>query len=137
MTVDGEELIRLATQELRRRQEGLQAEHGRLKETPTQVTSKDGLLTVTLNGGGQLTSVRFNSQKFRRMAPAELGMILVEAISRAQTESRDRVLHAYQRFLPPGFNARDVMNGEANLNDMFEDARRQADEILADGKSHS
>jgi len=92
------------------------------------------MITVILDARGQLTKLNFNTQKFRRIAPTELSSILVETISRAQAESRDQVLRAYQNFLPESVDVRGMMSGKTDINEMFEDAMRQADEMMADGK---
>jgi DNA-binding protein YbaB len=134
MSTSGEELIRQATEELRSRQKDLLAARGKLASLTTKVTSKDGMVTVILDARGQLTKLNFNTQKFRRIAPTELGSILVETISRAQAESRDQVLRAYQQFLPDSVDVRGMMAGKTDLNEMFEDALRQADEMMAGGK---
>jgi DNA-binding protein YbaB len=134
MSTSGEELIRQATEELQSRQKSLLAARGKLAGLTTKVTSKDGMVTVMLDARGQLTKLNFNTQKFRRIAPTELSSILVETISRAQAESRDQVLRAYQQFLPDSVDVRGMMAGKTDLNEMFEDALRQADEMMADGK---
>jgi DNA-binding protein YbaB len=134
MSMSGEELIRQATEELRRKQEGLLKARSKLDDATTKVKSKDGMVTVVLDARGQLTSINFNSQRFRKMAPAELGSILVDTVTRAQEEFRDRVFRAYQEFLPDGIDARGLMAGKTELNEMFEDAMRQADEMMAGGE---
>jgi hypothetical protein len=130
MSMSGEEIIQQATEELRRQQEGLVAARTELGDTSTKVTSKDGMVTVVLDPRGQLGSITFHSQKFRRIAPAELGSILVETITKAQEECRERVMRAFQPFIPKNLNLREMMAGKTDLNQMFEDAIREADEMM-------
>jgi DNA-binding protein YbaB len=134
--MSGQDLIEEATKELRRQQERLLKARAKLADTSTKVRSKDGMVTVILDARGQLSSINFNSQKFRRIAPAELGSILVETIVRAQSESRERVLGAFKPLLPEGLDVSDLMAGKVDLNKMFEDAVHQSEEMMADGKLH-
>jgi DNA-binding protein YbaB len=133
MSMSGEEIIQQATAELRRQQADLMAARAKLEDASTKVTSKDRMVTVVLDMRGQVGSITFHSQKFRRIAPAELGSILVETITRAQEECRERVMRAYRPFVPSGLNLRDMMAGKTDLNKMFEDAIREADEMMPGG----
>jgi DNA-binding protein YbaB len=132
MSISGHDLINEATQELRRQQEQLQKARDKLENTTTKVRSKDGMVTVVLDARGQLASIAFNTQKFRRMAPAELGSILVETIVRAQAESRERVLSAFKDFIPKGLEFTGGIAAKPDLNKMFDEAVRQSEELLAE-----
>jgi DNA-binding protein YbaB len=134
MSTSGQDLIKEATEELRRQQERLLKVRAKLADTSTKVRSKDGMVTVTVDARGQLSSINFNSQKFRRIAPAELGSILVETIVQAQAQSRERVLRAFKPLLPQGLDVPGVMAGKTDLNKMFDDAVRESDEMMADGR---
>ncbi|HUZ26733.1 MAG TPA: YbaB/EbfC family nucleoid-associated protein [Streptosporangiaceae bacterium] len=134
MSMSGQDIVDKAREDLRRHQEGLLAARKKLADVSTKMTSKDHSVTVTVNERGQLSSISFNSQKFRRMAPAELGSMLVETIAKAQEESRQLVLRTFQPFLPKGFDLPGLMAGNSDLSKMFEDARRHADEMLSDDK---
>src|SRR5262245_59950573 len=125
----GYDMIRQAAEDLDRKQQRLREIRAELAKSATKVSSTDKMLTVELDAAGELTSITFNSQKFRRLAPAELGTILVDTISRARTQSRQRVFSAYKDLLPEGL--REVLNGKPNVDAMFDDARREADEMVA------
>jgi DNA-binding protein YbaB len=122
-----------ATAELRREQERLQAVSSRLREVKSKVTSKDGMITVILDGRGDVSSIAFNTAKFRRMAPAELGAALVEVIGRARAQAREQVANAYRSFIPAGLNMEDILTGKADFSRMFDDAVRKANDIMAHG----
>jgi DNA-binding protein YbaB len=123
-----------AIAELRRKQERLQKIRHNLQAETTKVTSKDGMITVTLDGKGEITSIAFNTAKFRRMAPAELGAALAEVINRARAQSRDRVIGAYRSFMPEGMNIEDIAGGKTDINRMFDDAIRKGNSLLTDGR---
>jgi DNA-binding protein YbaB len=120
--------------ELFRTQERLQAVRGRLREEPTKVTSKEGMVTVVLDDRGEVTSIAFNTAKFRKMAPAELGAALVEVIGRARAEGRSRMLNAYKPFLPDGMDLEKIMSGKLDMNGMLAAAKRRGEQIMADAQ---
>jgi len=123
-----------ALNELRRSQERLQSLRKDMQSKATKVTSKDGMVTVTLDGRSDVTSITFNTAKFRRMAPAELSAVLVETISRARSEGRTRVIEAYRSMIPNGIDIDAIMAGKFSVDKMFDDAVRRADAIMADGQ---
>jgi hypothetical protein len=81
-----------------------------------------------------VTSIAFNTAKFRRMAPAELGSVLVETISRARGEGRSRVIDAYRSMIPNGMDIDAIMAGKFDVDKIFNDAAHRADAIMADSK---
>jgi DNA-binding protein YbaB len=133
MTVDGNYSLAEATAELRRQQERLQEVRSRLEEGKTKVTSKDGMITVTLDSRGSVASIAFNTAKFRRMAPAELGAALVQVIQQAQTQAQEQVMSAYRSLMPRGLGLDDLMSGKSDFSKMFDDAVHRAESMLAHG----
>jgi DNA-binding protein YbaB len=133
MTADTSFSLTDAITELRRQQERLQAVRSQLREVKTKVRSKDGMITVTLDGSGEVSSIAFNTAKFRRMAPAELGAALVETIGQARAQSREQMVNAYRPFIPAGVGLDDLFTGKGNLNRVFDDAVRKANDMLAHG----
>ncbi len=88
------------------------------------------MVTVTIGGTGELKSIVFNTQKFRKMAPAELGAVLVETITRARADTRDQMIAAYRPFLPDRMDLENVLAGKADLNRMFDDAISKVGDII-------
>lgn len=129
MSDRGYDMIRQAAEDLDRKQQRLREISAELAKSSTKVSSTDKMLTVELDAAGELTSIKFNSQKFRRVAPAELSAVLVATIKRARAQSRERVLSAYQDLLPAG--VREAVNGNRGLDAMFDEARREAKEMVA------
>jgi DNA-binding protein YbaB len=132
MSTQMPESIQQAKDELLRQQERLRELRGSLRSVTTKTTSKDGMVTVTTGGSGELTSIAFNTAKFRRMAPAELGAVLVETIGRASAQRRDQVLAAYRPFMPGGTDLDQVLAGKLDLNQLADDAIRRVSEIMTD-----
>jgi DNA-binding protein YbaB len=133
MTNGMHDLLREAADELRQQQARLKSIRGELQDVTFKATSKDRMITVTIDTTGEVSSIAFNTAKFRRMAPAELGAILVETIRQARAESRDRVLGAYRSLLPSGMGLADMFagQGDLDLDKIFDDAFRQANETFA------
>lgn len=99
MSTGGHDLVGEAAKELRRQQARLKSIRKKLAATNTKISSRDRMVTVTISPNGDLKKIEFNSQKFRRMAPAELGAMLVETIRQAQAETRERFLRANEPLL--------------------------------------
>lgn len=120
---------------LRKEQERLKAARDSIQEVKGKVTSTDGMVTITLDGRGEISAITFNTTKFRRMAPAELGAALVEVIKKARTQAREQMLDAYRSFIPEnvGYRLDDLIAGKGNLDAMFDDAIRRANNIMANG----
>jgi DNA-binding protein YbaB len=133
MSLDGNYSLDEATAELRRQQERLQAIRSRQEEVKTKVMSKDGMITVTLDSQGSVASIAFNTAKFRRMAPAELGAALVQVIQHAQTQAREQVMSAYRGMMPSGLGLDELMSGKGDFRKMFDDAVGRAENMLAHG----
>jgi DNA-binding protein YbaB len=133
MTADFSFSLTEAISELRQKQERLQTVSSQLRETKTKVKSKDGMVTITLDGSGEITSIDFNTVKFRRMAPAELGAALVDTIRQARAQSRKQMLSAYRSFIPSGVGLDGLFDGKADVNHIFDDAVSKANDILARG----
>jgi hypothetical protein len=116
--------------ELRRQQARIGAIRKKLGTSTTKVTSNDRGITVTISQNGTLESIEFNSQKFRKMAPAELGAILTETIKKAQVESRERIMRAYKPVLPDIMGIGNPMAGAASIDEIFDNAAREIQEMM-------
>jgi DNA-binding protein YbaB len=128
------ESFQQALDELRRTQERLRTVRSRLQDKATKVTSKDGMVTVTLDGRTEVAGIEFNTAKFRRMAPAELASVLVETISQARAQGRSRVADAYRPLMPKGMDIDAILAGKLNLDKMFDDAARQGQAMMAEAR---
>jgi DNA-binding protein YbaB len=128
---DPHQAFEKAMAELAQTQERLRETRAQLAAKPTKVTSKDGMITMTLDGGGEVTEIKFNTAKFRRMAPAELGAALVDAFSRARAEGRARMIEAYRPFLPAGLDPDQILAGKINVDGMFASARERSEQVFA------
>jgi DNA-binding protein YbaB len=133
MTADNNFSLTDAITDLRRQKERLEAVSSKLRDARTKVRSKDGAITVTLDGSGEVSAIAFNTTKFRRMAPDELGAALVDTIRQARAKSQERVVSAYRSFIPAGAGLDGLLSGKADFSSMFDDAVQKANDIMAHG----
>jgi len=124
-----------AMEELQRGQDRLRSVRQKLEAQPIKVTSTDGMISITLDAAGEVTSIAFNTSKWRRMAPAELGSVLVQAISRAREQGRARLAEAYRPLLPEGLDPAKIMSGQLSVDGIFESARERSGQIMDAAKS--
>lgn len=103
----------------------LDAEQAKLADLGTHLgtastvhTTKDRMLTVTLNGRGDLTKLAFNNPKYRQMPPAELGAAIVDAISAARSEAMGKMDEMLGADLIPGISFKGLANGEVALDQL-------------------
>ena len=126
MSVLPHESFEEAVNELRRSQERMRSLREEMQGKATKATSKDGMVTVMLDGKNEVTSITFNTAKFRRLAPAELGAVLVETISRARAEGRARIVDSYRSMFPDGLDIDAIMAGKFSVDKIFDDAMSRA-----------
>jgi DNA-binding protein YbaB len=123
MSAGSGDAFQRAEQELMRVQAKLQEVQDKLQDTVTKVRSKDRMVTVTIGPNGQVQAIDFHTQKFRQMAPAELGSVLAQTLRQAQVQARQRVLRACQPLVPPGSTG-DGTGGPRSAEQFFEEVRR-------------
>jgi DNA-binding protein YbaB len=120
-----------AMEELQHTRDSLSQVREKIQAKPIKVTTKDGMVSITLDAGGEVASIVFNTQKFRRMAPAELAAALLDAITRARAEGRAQLAKAYAPFLPEGLDLNEVMSGKFSTDGIFESARQRSEQVMA------
>lgn len=86
-------------------------------------------MTATVDATGRLTELKFHTDGFRNMAPAELSSALVEVINRAQRQMTDRVASAYEAFTPEGVDTAAVMRGEVSVEQTLRSMGLSMDEF--------
>lgn len=74
--------------------------------------AKNRLVAATVDGTGRLTELKFHTEGYRSMAPAELSAAIVEVVGRAQQQMAARVSQIYGAFVPEGIDAEAAMRGD-------------------------
>ncbi|MEY9213890.1 hypothetical protein ABH917_003336 [Thermobifida halotolerans] len=72
-----------------------------------------------VNVRGELTELKFHTQKYRQMAPAELATAIMDVVERARDQMAARVAKVYGQFAPEGIDLNEVMSGRFNPSQML------------------
>lgn len=88
----------------------------KVSETSTVVESRNKMLSVTMDGNGELQELKFNTTAYRSMAPAELSSVITETLQKARNQS----LQTMQELMggtgvPGGIDVKDLASGEADF----------------------
>ncbi|MBX7266400.1 YbaB/EbfC family nucleoid-associated protein [Micromonospora sp. Llam7] len=97
-----------------------------LAGTSASVTTRNRALTVTVDAQSRVTEITFHSGAYRSLAPAELGALLVEAISEAQGEVVSKTMGMFQSLLPAGARLESLLAGSFDPDEMVGEALRAA-----------
>jgi DNA-binding protein YbaB len=97
---------------------------GQAQEALTAVsgtaTSKDRLVSATVDARGAVTELKFHTTRYRAMAPTELSALLLDTIAKAQQEVSARLEEVLGPIGPEDLEIDDVTSGRADLADMLE-----------------
>ncbi|QUX20810.1 YbaB/EbfC family nucleoid-associated protein [Nocardiopsis sp. MT53] len=83
-----------------------------LESATEEAVAKNRLVAATVDGTGRLTELKFHTEGYRTMAPAELSAAIVEVVGRAQKQMADRVAQAYEAFMPEGIDTQAAIRGD-------------------------
>jgi DNA-binding protein YbaB len=117
--------------ELRERRQVMARIQQELAETQTTVASKNHAISVTVDSRGELADIRFRTNSYRTMAPAELAQLLMDTVKAARTEARAAVAEAFAPLLPAGTPLLDMMNGTVDFEAMMRDTIPMPDDPAA------
>ncbi|MET9710106.1 YbaB/EbfC family nucleoid-associated protein [Nocardiopsis alba] len=78
-----------------------------LESVTAEAVSKDRMLSVTVNARGEIAELRFHTDKYRMMAPAELASAIVEVVERARRDVARQVSDAMGGLIPGDSAARE------------------------------
>jgi DNA-binding protein YbaB len=105
----------------------LRAEQARIKAATDQMTkltgsatSKDRMVTATVDGQGRLVGLKLTGTNYRRLAPAELTARIVDTVRAAQDDAARASASALAGLLPDGLGL--PADGEFDLTAMFDAA---------------
>ncbi|MCM4084241.1 YbaB/EbfC family nucleoid-associated protein [Paractinoplanes hotanensis] len=98
-------------------------------EAETTVTAKNRAVSVTVDGRGDLTDVKFPTNAYRTMAPAELSSLLVETVTSARDQARAGMNELLEAILPGGMAA-DFLTNSVHIDEMMDEAMRAANQMF-------
>ena len=76
-------------------------------------------MTARIDSAGELVDIKFNTQDYRDMAPAELGAAIVDVVRRARAVMAERVAATYQPFAPTGVDVAAAIKGDLDPAKLF------------------
>lgn len=89
----------------------------KIAETSTVVDSPKKMLTVTLDGNGELQDLRFNTTGYRSMAPAELAATITETLQKARSQSLQTMqAHMDDAGMPGNVGVRDLTSADTDFS---------------------
>ena len=83
-----------------------------MESATEEAVAKNRAVAATVDGTGRLTELKFHTDAYRSMAPAELSAAIVEVVGRAQRQMAERVSKAYEAFTPEGIDGEAAMRGD-------------------------
>ncbi|CAM5598130.1 YbaB/EbfC family nucleoid-associated protein [Streptomyces canarius] len=83
-------------------------------------TSKDRLVTVTVDARGTLTELKFNSSRYRSMAPSELSAVVTETIAKAQKDVTDQMKEIFGETDGNLDAVKDILGGSSYQDELHE-----------------
>jgi DNA-binding protein YbaB len=98
-------------------------------ESETTVTAKNHAITVTVDGRGELTDVKFPTNAYRKMAPAELSSLLVETVTAARDQARKGLNELLETIVPTGMAA-DFLTNSVDVEGMLDEAMHAAKQMF-------
>jgi DNA-binding protein YbaB len=101
-----------------------------MSSAQTTVTAKNRALTVTVDGRGDLVEVKFPTNAYRTMAPAELGNLLVETTKTAREQARESAAGVFESLLPSRAPILGMLNRSGNFDEMMQEAVRMVSETF-------
>lgn len=113
---------------LRAEQEKIAAALGKLGEVTASATTKDRTIKATVDGQGRLVELALKGQKWREMAPKELGVKIVEVVTEAQRQASGATAELMAGLTPTGVDLErlrvDGPDLEAMITSVIEDTGR-------------
>jgi DNA-binding protein YbaB len=103
-----------------------------LASSETSVTSKSRAITVTVDGQGELTGIRFVTNSYRSMAPAELAALIVETVREAREKSKVHAVQLFSQVMPSGVPIMEMLNGPVDFDTAMADIQQAFREAESD-----
>lgn len=97
-----------------------------LQAISCSVTAPRRVVTVTVGPDGGVVDLKFPTNAYKRMTPAELAKVVVTTMSDARDKARSEVAKLLAPVMPPGMAVDDVLDGKADLLAMLPEEPRTA-----------
>jgi DNA-binding protein YbaB len=100
------------------REQTLEARH-RMAAISSTVTAPRQVVSVTVGRHARVTAVKFPTDAYRRMAPAELAKVLMETIEAAQEKAMTEIAEIMAPMLPIGFDTQAMLRGDSSFEELL------------------
>ncbi|MEC3975214.1 YbaB/EbfC family nucleoid-associated protein [Amycolatopsis sp. H20-H5] len=114
-----EEQLEQSIAQYREQQAGLVEFQRALGNISCSATAPRQVVTVSVGCQGEVTSLRFPTDAYKRMVPAELSEVILATINEARAQAMDEYAELLSPLLPEGINAKDIVTGKADLGAML------------------
>lgn len=109
-----------AIADLRAEQSRIQAATEHMSSITGSATSKDRMVTATVDGQGRLVDLKLGGTRYRQLAPAELTTRIVATVREAQDDAARATAAALSGLLPDGLSL--PVDSDFDLEAMFDAA---------------
>lgn len=90
-----------------------------MDEASTTVRSKDRMLSATFDGRGELRKLKFDSTKYREMAPAELADAITKVLADGRAQALSKISELSGAPKIPGVDLAEMASGKIDLEKMM------------------
>ncbi|MFE0019818.1 YbaB/EbfC family DNA-binding protein [Amycolatopsis sp. NPDC059021] len=102
-------------------------------EESTTTRAKDRSLSVSFNGRGELTELKFHGTKYREMPPAQLAHVIVETMTAARVEAITKMSSLMGSELLPNVDFAGLATGKVKVSEIFDELMAPFDIDVSDG----
>ena len=127
--MDSEARVQELLDGYRRKRDSFLELQKQLAGTTATVRSRDRSVSVTVDAGGRLTGLRFESKDYRSMEPAELSEVILDTLGKARDKVRAEAGALMAPFLPQGGSVDQLLDGKLDLSRMLPEKPRSPEEI--------
>lgn len=90
-----------------------------LSELSASVVSKDRLVSATVNAQGEISELKLTGQSWREMSPKELSTKIIDVVTQAQQEVRQRSTELIAAVAPTGVDAMSAPSEGVDMESMM------------------
>jgi DNA-binding protein YbaB len=135
MTSPYEQMAEDAVSDYRRRRDDVAGLQQKLGSVSSTVKSPRQVVSVTVGGQGEITEIKFPTGAYKNMTPTELSSVILKTIQDARAKAIEQVAELLGSVLPPGFSAKEVLSGKADLRAMLPAEPRSAEAFFDNANS--
>lgn len=126
-----DERLRRALSGYRRKREQFLAAQKKLRAASATSTSRDRLVTVTVDVRGNVTALRFNSAGYRSMDETDLAELIMDTMIKARAKVRSQARQVVEPLLPAGASFDEIAAGNAPWERLLPSQPVGADQVGA------